>query len=453
MIVNIFIIAICILITGYLTCAEFSIISVNRNKIKLKAEEGHKIAILLDKALEDVNAFLPSIAVIYTIIGIFVGAYSSYVFSEPITIWISHYTIVDNFLSEQFIETFVVIILTIVISFFTIVFAELLPKRLALAKSETISLICIRPILFLVRLLRPVSFILTKTCNFVAKIIRIPDKEKNEEGTEEEIRMLVDIGGEEGRIEAEEVQMINNVFEFSGTIAEEIVTHRTDIVSLNIECSREEFLHAISEQFSRIPVYEGSIDNIIGVLHVKDIMHYVIEKGINIKKDIIDIVPLLKEPYFVPSSKKANELFHEMQKVKTQLAIVIDEYGGTFGIVTMEDLIEEIMGNIFDEYDEEEIAEIEQIDENTLLVSGIATVEEINELLELELSTEEYDTIGGFVIGELGRIPTDDETEFEVIFENVVFKIKNVYEKRIQQLLIKKIEPISDDVIGEEDID
>lgn len=257
--------------------------------------------------------------------------------------------------------------------------------------------------------------------------------------TEEGIRMMVDAGGNNGSIDETEKEMINNIFELSNTSVGEIATHRTDIVAVALDATFLEIMKVISEEkYSRIVVYEENIDNIIGLFHVKDVVKYFLSQ--EHEKKGFDLKDILKKPYFVPFSKKTDELFQEMQRDKVHMAIVIDEYGGTAGLVTMEDLIEEIVGNIFDEYDLEEEEDIFVIDKNTYRINGTTDLTDVADLLQITFEDEQdYDTLGGYLIGRLGRIPEDGEKP-EIIVENWLFRIESIEEKRIEKVLALGLE-------------
>ena len=244
--------------------------------------------------------------------------------------------------------------------------------------------------------------------------------------------MLVDIGGEKGTIDQSEREMINNIFEFDNTIVTDIMTHRTDIVAIPRNAELEDVILLVkSEKYSRYPIYEDGIDNIVGVLHAKDLIKYVYSDDFN--KESFKLDKIIRDPYFIPSSKMTDELFAELQKNKVHMAIIIDEYGGTAGIVTMEDLIEEIVGNIFDEYDEEEVYFVKQ--DNTYIVNELSIW--IWWKIDVKLPVDEYETLSGFIIGQLGRIPEEGE-RFEIEFNDLIFKIEEVCDKRITKLKICK---------------
>lgn len=274
----------------------------------------------------------------------------------------------------------------------------------------------------------PFVKLLSVSTNFVVRLFGVDPGADEKRVTEEEIRMLVDVGEEKGTIHESEKEMINNIFEFDNKIVSDIMTHRTDIAGIPIDSSLQDVLDTVKrKKFTRFPVYEDNIDNIIGILNVKDLL-FLLEDN----NQDFDLKHLLRQPYFVPESKKTDELFKELQSTKTHMAVAIDEYGGTAGIVTIEDLIEEIVGNIFDEYDEEE-KEFEKLDENTYLINGVASLERVEDFLEVELPVEDYDTLSGFLIGQLGRIPGENENP-EIEFNGLVFKVEEMVEKRIAKV-------------------
>lgn len=253
--------------------------------------------------------------------------------------------------------------------------------------------------------------------------------------TEEGIRQMVDAGGDMGSIDETEKEMINNIFDLSNISVGEIATHRTDIVAIPLDATLEDITNVITEEkYSRIVVYDESIDNIVGVFHVKDMVKYILGDAKRMEEDYFHIEDILMTPYFVPFSKKTDELFQEMQKEKVHMAIVIDEYGGTAGIVTMEDVIEEIVGNIFDEYDVEEEEDICPIGEDDYRINGTTDLGDVEELLGIAFEDDEdYDTLGGYLIGRLGRIP-DEEEKPEISVSGWLFQVESIEEKRIEKV-------------------
>lgn len=269
----------------------------------------------------------------------------------------------------------------------------------------------------------------------IVKIILLQKKQTQHAVTEEGIRQMVDAGGSNGSIDESEKEMINNIFELSNTSVEEIATHRTDIVAVSLEATLAEIKEVLMEEkYSRIVVYEDNIDNIVGVFHVKDLVKYILTDSTRMEEGNFHLEDILMQPYFVPFSKKTDELIEEMQREKVHMAIVIDEYGGTSGIVTMEDVMEEIVGNIFDEYDLEEEEDICPIDDDSYSISGKADLQDVAEQLGIVFEDDEdYDTLGGYLIGRLGRIPEDDEMP-EIAVGGWLFQIKQFEEKRIEKV-------------------
>ena len=316
-----------------------------------------------------------------------------------------------------------VIIITIILSYFTLVFGELFPKRMALQKSEAISMIAIRPLVFVSKITSPFVKLLSGSTNTLVKLSGIKTDNLEEEVSKEEIKSLIEVGQEQGVINETEKEMINGIFEFDDTLAKEVMTPRTDVFMINIETPINKIKNSIVEEnFSRIPVYEEDSDNIIGILYIKDFYAEALDKGL----ENISIRDMLRKPYFVPETKNIDDLFKELQNTKNHMAILIDEYGGFSGIVTIEDLIEEVMGNIFDEYDESE-PDIKKLDSNTYLVNGLLPIGELNEHLDLSLQSENTDTIGGFIINIMGSIPTSNDCP-AIKYENLTFKIEEVNE-------------------------
>ena len=270
----------------------------------------------------------------------------------------------------------------------------------------------------------------------IAKIGGKMVKGKENTVTQEEIRQMVDAGGDNGSIDENEKEMINNIFELNNISAGNIATHRTDIVAVPVEASLNDIKDVTEkEKFSRIVVYDDNIDNIVGVYHVKDMVKYLLADANGVEDGNFHLKKIMMEPYFVPVSKKVDELLEEMQLEKVHMAIVIDEYGGTAGIVTMEDIMEEIFGNIFDEYDEEEEEDILLVEENLYRINGSTDLRDVEELLQIEFEEDEdYDTLGGYLIGQLGRIPEEDES-IEIPLCGWLFSVEAFEEKRIMKVL------------------
>ena len=411
-----------LLVNAFFAAAEMAIVSVNKTKVNSLAENGNKKAIALKKLTSEPTKFLSTIQVGITLSGLFASASAT----TGITVQL------DNLLKRigiPYSGQISVIIITIILSYFTLVFGELFPKRMALQKSEAISMIAIRPLVFVSKITSPFVKLLSGSTNTLVKLSGIKTDNLEEEVSKEEIKSLIEVGQEQGVINETEKEMINGIFEFDDTLAKEVMTPRTDVFMINIETPINKIKNSIVEEnFSRIPVYEEDSDNIIGILHEKDFYAEALDKGL----ENISIRDMLRKPYFVPETKNIDDLFKELQNTKNHMAILIDEYGGFSGIVTIEDLIEEVMGNIFDEYDESE-PDIKKLDSNTYLVNGLLPIGELNEHLDLSLQSENTDTIGGFIINIMGSIPTSNDCP-AIKYENLTFKIEEVNEKRIEKL-------------------
>ncbi|MGB4177882.1 MAG: hemolysin family protein [Halanaerobiales bacterium] len=424
MISELMLLVLLIALNAFFAASEIALISLNENKLRYMAEEGNKKASQLLKILGDPSKFLATIQIGITLAGFLASAFAADTFAEPLVELIKKTQIP---VSETVLKNIAVIFITLVLSYFTLIFGELVPTRLAMKKTETISFFVVSPLIALSTVTSPFVKLLSVSTNFVVRLFGIDPAAEEEMVTEEEIRMLVDVGEEKGAIDENEREMINNIFEFDNKEVCDIMTHRTEIVGIPITASIKEIMDIVKEaKFTRYPVYEENIDDIIGILNIKDFIQLTEDRNDFCLKNII------RQPYFVPSSKKADELFRELQSTKTHMAVVIDEYGGTAGIVTIEDLLEEIVGNIFDEYDEEE-KEFEKLDENTFIISGVTSLDRVTEVLDVDLPVDDYDTLSGFIIGQLGRIPEEGETP-EVEFEEIVFKVEKVEEKRIARV-------------------
>ena len=412
------------LLNAFFASAEMAIVSVNRNRIKMLADDGDKKASLLADLLEEPNKFLSTIQVGITLAGFFSSASAATGISEVIGASLSQ-------LGIPYAQSISLVVITLLLSYVTLVFGELVPKRIALQKSEQMAMLSVRPIVFVSKFAKPFVKLLSLSTNLLLRVIGMSDTDLEEKVSREEIKSLVDAGEEYGVINQIEKEMINSIFDFDDKLAKEVMTPRTEVYMINsqLPLSIEELLE---ENYSRIPVYEGDIDNIIGVLYLKDFLHEAYQVGfenVNLKK-------LLHRPYFVPECKNIDQLFKELQKSKKHLAVLIDEYGGFSGIVTIEDLIEEVMGDINDEYDEDEPF-IRKIDNDTYIVNGLISIKELNDKLQLNLDeeTEDYDTLGGFLINQIDYIPSETE-ECMVEYENLLFKVQCVKDKRIETVKI-----------------
>lgn len=428
---KLFLLVVLIFMNAFFAASEIALISLNDSKMKKLAEEGNKRAKQIVKLTGEPSKFLATIQVGVTVAGLLASAVAAESFSDPLTNWIMSLspTLAQM---QDVVAGVVLVLLTLILSYFTLVFGELVPKRLAMQKAEALAMKVIGILIVVERCSRFFITFLTKSTNFFVKLFGGDPNATEDEVTEEEIRMMVDLGEEKGTIEVAEKEMIENVFDFNNTDISEAMTPRTDITAISKDTPLKEIIATIErEKFTRFPIYEGDVDNIVGFIHVKDMLSYMSNPE-NKKFSIDDVI---RQVYYVPESKKTDETFRELQKNKMYMAVVIDEYGGTAGIVTMEDLIEEIVGNVFDEYDAEEENEFEKIDETTQMVEGTVSLLDVAKKFDKALPYDDYDTLAGFIMGHLGIVPEEDEKpEFE--FNGLLFKVEEVEEKRITKVKI-----------------
>lgn len=429
MLTEIMLLLVLIVLNAFFAASEIALISINDNKIKLMAEGGNKKAILLRNLLGEPSKFLATIQIGITLAGFLASAFAAESFAGRLVEAIQKTGLQ---IPAAVLKNICLIAITLLLSYFTLVLGELVPKRLAMKKAESIAMFVARPIYLISLLTSPFVKFLTFSTNTIVRLFGVDPNEEDEEVTEEEIRMMVDVGEEKGTIHENEKEMINNIFEFNNKTVADIMTHRTDIAALSINETLENVITFVKqEKYSRIPVYEDDIDNIVGVMHSKYLIDYLSNGNSN---DDFSLSNIIRKPYFVPISKKTDELFAELQKSNTHLAIIIDEYGGTAGIVTLEDLLEEIVGNIFDEDDEVE-RDIEKQDNNTFIINGTTSLDVVSEFLNVPLPIDEYDTLSGFIIGELGRIPNKGD-DLTLEYNNLIFKVKELDDKRIAKVKV-----------------
>ena len=427
---QIFFIFLLIGVNAFFAASEIAILSVRQSKLKPLIEEGNKSAKIVDRYLEEPSKLLAIIQVGITFAGFFASALSA----KTLAVHLANLFKKTNILIvSQFADSISFILITAIVAYITLVLGELVPKRMALQKSDKVALSVARPIAFISKIAHPIVKLLTNSTNLIVKLLGGSIKYDSEQITEEEIRLMINVGEEKGIIQETETEMINSIFEFDDTVVKEVMTPRTDMVAVNVNAKIDEILDVIVEEhFSRIPVYEDTIDNIIGILYVKDLFG-IIKKGGELEVSLKDMI---RDAHYVSEYKKIDILFKDMQKSKNHIAIVIDEYGGTAGLITIEDLLEEIVGNIFDEYDDV-ILEYEQIDSDTYLVNGMLSLDEVNHIMDIELPEDEleFDTISGMVLSLSGKMP---EVGDEVEFDGIKFRIEEVEDKRITKIKIIK---------------
>ena len=421
-----------ILVNAFFAMSEIAIITLNDNKVKAMAEDGHKGAKRVLSLTKNPSGFLSSIQIGITLAGFLTSASAADSFSEPLANWIYQFEW-THFLANKAWQGISLVIVTVIISYFSLVLGELVPKRIGMQAAEKIAFAVAPVLLFVKSCFKPFIAFLTVSTNIVVRMFGFDPNASEENVTEEEILMMVDAGEEKGVIEESQKEMINNIFEFDDIVAADVMTHRTEIEAVEIHEPLADIVKlAIEEGYSRIPVYKEELDNIVGILYVKDLLKYV---GNDVPKSF-KISNIMRPAVFVPESKKCGDLFNEMTEQKLQMVIIVDEYGGVAGLVTIEDLLESIVGNMQDEYDDEE-EEIEQMIDGSFALEGTSDIGELAETLEIDFPEGEYDTIGGFIMSELGRIPSPDENA-EVRYGGYIFTVVEMDERRISKVEAEK---------------
>jgi len=413
-----------ILINAYFASAEMAIVSVNRNKVKVLAQEGDFKAKLILDFLENPNRFLSTIQVAITLAGFLASASAATGMADDIAVFLMK-------LHIPYPTQAAVVLVTVMLSYFTLVFGELYPKRMALQHSLKIARFTVGSIIFISKITAPFVWLLSASVTMLLKITRQQTVNEQDGFSEDEVKSMVEVGQETGFLKEEGAKMINSIFAFDDKLAYEVMTPRTDVFTIDIEDPQEEYINELMElRYSRIPVFEDDSDNIIGILNIKDYLIAAWSNGF----ENINIRDILRKPYFVPESKNIDDLFRDLQNSKQHIAILIDEYGGFSGIVTMEDLVEEIMGDIADEFDDAE-EYLTKLDDNTYILDGLISLYDLNDYLDLQLESENSETLGGFLLEKLGEIPEENLAEYPVIeVDNLCFKIEAVNDRRIEKV-------------------
>lgn len=409
-------------------CAEIAVISVSEAKISKLEESGNKKAKKLRKLTEQPEKFLSTIQIAITLSGFLGSAFAADNFAGPFVAWLESLGVT---VPHNVLQSLSVIIITIILSYVTLILGELVPKRMAMKRSEQLAL-GMAPMLYGVsKIFTPIVWLLSKSTNCVLRLMGIDPTESDENVSEEEIRLMVDEGSQKGVIDEQEQKLIQNVFEFDDLTVSEFATHRTDISVLWIEEADDVWENTIHEtRHSVYPVCEDTIDNVVGVLSVKDYFRLREEGRDKILKEA------LRPAYFVPEGIHADVLFKQMQKTKNHFAVVLDEYGGLMGIVTINDLLEQLVGDLDDnDGGEEEKPEISKIDENTWEISGVCALDDVSAAINVELPTEDYDTIGGYVFANYGVVP-DDGSEFELELSPLHVRVTEIKDHRIVKMLV-----------------
>ena len=414
------------LVNAFFASAEMAAVSVNKNKIKILAEnEGNKKAELILKLLEEPTKFLSTIQVAITLSGFLASASAATSFSKPLGKLLAQWGI-----GYPYNENISLVFVTIILSYFTLVFGELVPKRIALQKAEFISLFSVKIILTVSKITSPFIKLLSLSTNFVLHLLGMKDEKLEENISKEEIKSMIEAGQANGVFNETEKEMINSIFEFDDITAGETMIARTDVYMVNIDIPVSEYIdELLSKKYARVPVYQKTTDNIIGILHMKDVVIEARKNGF----ENVDIKGILHKPYLAPESKKIDELFKDMQKNKKSMAIIIDEYGGFAGIITMEDLVEEVMGEIEDEHDISS-PQITKIDKFTYMVNGLISLDELNEKFGIDIESKGYNTLSGYITSIIGAVPNKTYEGKELDTDKLRLKIEKTKENRVEKV-------------------
>lgn len=429
--------AILIALNAFFAAMEIAVISLNTTKLKRLVEEGDEKAGKLLSMAENPAGFLSTIQVGISLSGFLGAAFAADSLSEPLTLWLLEMGVK---LPEALLNNIAVIIITLILTFMTIVFGELIPKRIAQQKSYEVAKACCGIIGVISVIFKPIILLISGTTNLILRMMKLKTEAEDEQVSEDDIRMMVDVGGESGSIEEDEKEMIQNIFEFNDIAISEIMTRVSDVNAISIEDREEDILRIIKESGnSRFPVYKDDINDIIGILNSRE---FLINLNDENGKSVRD---MLRKPYFVPETIKADQLFSDMQKNKVHISVVIDEYGETRGIVTLEDLLEEIVGNIYDEYDAAEAPAIEPLPDGRWKVQGTLSIEDLNDELGIHITDDrDYDTVGGMIFSCLHTIPEDGK-QFTVEVNGLKITVTRVEDKRIIEAIVEKTEKESED--------
>ena len=420
-----------ILINAFFAATEIAVISLNANKLRKLEEEGDKLAPKLLHMVEDSSGFLSTIQIAITLSGFLGAAFAGDAFAEYLTTWLLSLGVG---IPASVLNTISLVVVTIILSYFTLVFGELVPKRIAMQKSMEMARLSCRVVSAIATIAKPVVKLLALSTNGMLRLLRMKVDVEEDQVTEDEIRMMIDLGNESGSIKEDEKELLHNVFDFSDQTVSDVMTHAADVETISVEASREEVLDTIrSTGLSRFPVYGEDESDILGVLNARD---FLVDWAVDGNKTVRE---LMRPAYLVPESLSADDLLKDMQIKKIHLAVVLDEYGELAGVITVEDLLEEIVGNIYDEFDPAEPQELEQLGENLWRVSGSLSVEDLAEELDMELpEDEDYDTVGGMLLSCLRTIPEDGSRPL-VQVHGLELQAEKVEDHRIRSVLVRKL--------------
>lgn len=406
---QIILLIILLIMSGFFSMSETALMALSKIRIRHMVDEGVRGAKLVEKLSQDPSKLLGAILIGNNIVNIGASALATSV-------------------AVKVIGPSGVGVVTVIMTILVLTFGEITPKSIAKQNSEKVALMVSKPVNFIVKVFNPLVLIFTAISGVFIRLLGGDPKATEPFITEEELRTMVGVSEEEGVLEGVEKEMIFNVFEFADSQVKDVMVQRVDIVAVDVNATYEEVINIIkTEQFSRLPVYNENIDDVIGILNVKDL---IMASGC---EDNFKISDYMREPYYTFEFKKITELFKEMKKTRNHIAVVLDEYGGNVGIVTIEDLIEEVVGEIEDEYDNERDSDIVVVKEDEYIVDGSARLDYIGDLIGVTMESEEFDSVGGLVIGELGRFPEPNE---EVKINNIRFIVEDIDKNRIKKVRI-----------------
>ncbi|MBM6929592.1 HlyC/CorC family transporter [[Clostridium] spiroforme] len=420
-----------IFLNAFFAATEIAVLSVNKTQLKKKAEKGEKTAKRLLLLLQEPAGFLSTIQIGITLAGFLASAFAADNFSDLIVDWL-YQDMNITMIPFHVLDTISVILITIILSYFTLILGELVPKRIAMQKPYEVAKVSSGTVIFLSKVMSPVIRFLSFSTNIVLKLLHLKTEAEEDQVTEEEILSMIELGEKHGILDEDESEWLQNIFDFDDTDISEIMTPSVDVVFINVQATQEEILQLIQQSgLSRYPVYEKEEENIIGILHVKD---YLLNLQIQ-NKPLRDI---LTKPYFIPDSMRADDLFADMQNKNIHFAVAIDEFGSISGIITLEDLVEEIFGNIYDEHDSRETPHIQQITDHQWRVQGNTDLEELSKALAIDFpQDEDYNTIGGYIYSHLRSIPKDGTTK-KIQIDDLIFHIIKIKDRRIKEVIITK---------------
>lgn len=412
--------------------AEIAVISMNETKLNTMADEGNKRAVKLVRLTRQPARFLATIQVAITMAGLLGSAFAAENFAGPVVDLLIRMGI---HVPERVMRSVVVILITLILAYFNLVFGELVPKRIAMKKADSLAMGMSNMLYGVSKIFAPLVFLLTVSTNGILRLMGIDPEEQEEQVSEEEIRMLLNTGKKQGTIDSQETEFIQNIFEFDDISVEELCTHRLDVVYLSLEDDDRQWEQIIHEsRHTFFPVCGENIDDIRGVLDTKDYFRMMGKPREYILEHAVDPIDL------VPETMKANTLFQNMKVNRRYFAAIIDEYGGISGIITLHDLMEALVGEIYETEDVQVPAAVEPEGDNAWRIRGYADLEDVAEILDKELPTDTYETFSGFVCGIIGRIPKEGE-QFVCQYEDLTIQVYNVENHKVGETLVIKKEP------------